>query len=206
MRDKLINDISKCISEAIINEVSSELIHKAADKQYELLDDPTWLEMHTDDEIERYEERAKKFEEYAKELEVGEYVIDNFEYLFHATPACNINSIKKYGLGGKLKRRFWDYTGSEYKDIKCGVFLATDEYVAESYLEGSEEFEEFAEQYEERYDKECEIAVFAVPVSKLNLKKLKLDTNLNSDDIDDQTYFYDGIIDYKDLIRVKLYD
>ena len=74
-----------------------------------------------------------------------------------------LSSIKKNGLGGKIPRkRFWDYDNTEYANIKKGCFLATDEYVAESYLEASEEFEAFSEWYEERYDKELNIVVFKI--------------------------------------------
>lgn len=130
----------------------------------------------------------------------------NAQYLYHATPACYINSIKKYGLGGKLpKRRFWNYEGSPYENIKYGCFFATDEYVAESYVENSESFEELAEEYEDRYDKELEIAVFQIDINDLDLSKLSIDTNQIVEDGDDPTYFYDGIIPYSKLKRIKLY-
>ena len=85
------------------------------------------------------------------------------KFLYHATPSCYLSSIKKNGLGGKIPRkRFWDYDDTEYANIKKGCFLATDEYVAESYLEASEKFEDFSEWYEERYDKELNIVVFKI--------------------------------------------
>ena len=40
------------------------------------------------------------------------------------------------------------------KEVKKVAFLTAGEYVAESYLEASEEFETFSEWYEERYDTE----------------------------------------------------
>lgn len=77
--------------------------------------------------------------------------LDGIQYLYHATPNCYVNSIKKHGLGGKIpKIRFWDYENTPYANISQGCFLASDEYVAESYVENSESFEELAEMYEDR--------------------------------------------------------
>lgn len=129
----------------------------------------------------------------------------NLKYLYHATPSCYLSSIKKFGLGGKMPRkRFWDYNGTEYESIKQGFFLATDEYVAMSYLEGSDDFNDFAEEYEERYDKELGIIVFEIDINKLDLSKLHVDTNQLLDDEIDPTYFYDGIIPFKDLKIINL--
>lgn len=125
------------------------------------------------------------------------------QYLYHATSSNVIKSIKKYGLGGKIpKQLWWDYNGTEYENRTQGVFLADDEYVAESFLECSEEFEEFAERYEERYNKELEIIVYQINTNDLDISKLKIDTNNNVDE--DFTYFYDGVIDYKLLKKVEL--
>ena len=132
-------------------------------------------------------------------------IISKFEYLYHATPACYVNSIKKFGLGGKLpKVRFWEYDDTEYKDIKQGCFLATDEYVAESYVETSESFEELAEEYEDKYGKELEIVVFQIKVSDLDKKLLTIDTNQIPDEDTDPTFFYKGVIPYKNLKKMKL--
>ncbi len=132
--------------------------------------------------------------------------INNIEFLYHATPSCYINSIKKYGLGGKQpKIRFWDYTGTEYENIKQGVFLATDEYVAESYVENSEAFEELSDLYEEQYGKELEIAVFAIKMRDINPKLLSIDNNNRTDDESEATYFYNGVIPYSKLQKLKLY-
>ena len=127
-------------------------------------------------------------------------------YLYHATPSCYLSSIKKFGLGGKIpKKRFWDYENTPYANIKQGVFLATDEYVAESYLEASEEFEELAEWYEERYGKELEIIVFQIKLSDLDQKLLSLDKNQIQDDEIDPTFFYNGVIPFNKLKILKLY-
>lgn len=137
-----------------------------------------------------------------------EQYLDNMKelYLYHATPSCYLSSIKKFGLGGKMpKKRFWDYENTPYANIKHGVFLATDEYVAESYLESSEEFEELAEWYEERYDKELEIIVFQIKLNDLDKTLLSFDENQIRDDENDPTYFYNGIIPFNKLKILKLY-
>ena len=128
------------------------------------------------------------------------------KFLYHATPSCYLSSIKKNGLGGKIPRkRFWDYDSTEYANIKKGCFLATDEYVAESYLEASEKFEDFSEWYEERYGKELNIVVFKIPTSNLDLRLLKIDTNQLIDDETEPTYFYDGVIPYNQMSIIQLY-
>lgn len=132
--------------------------------------------------------------------------LNNIKYLYHATPACNVRSIKRHGLGGKIPvKRFWDYVNTPYENITQGVFLATDEYVAESYVEASEAFEEMADRYEERYGKELEIVVFRVEVKDLSIDLLEVDMNQQSDDADGTTYFYKGVIPYEMLTIVKLY-
>ena len=128
------------------------------------------------------------------------------KYLYHATPACNLNSIKKYGLGGKLpKHRLWDYENTPYANITQGVFLATDEYVAESYVENSEAFEELADIYEERYGKELNIIVFHINIRDLDMSLLSFDENQISDNETDDTFFYQGVIPYNKLKRINLY-
>lgn len=134
-----------------------------------------------------------------------ENATDEIEYLYHATPSCYIQSIKKYGLGGKIpKTRFWDYKGTPYEKIKQGCFLATDEYVAESYVESSEAFDELSDRYEEQ-GKELSIVVFRINVKDLNLSLLTKDTNQQTDDDIVQTYFYNGIIPFNKLTRINLY-
>lgn len=138
---------------------------------------------------------------------INEYLKNIQEkYLFHATPSCYVNSIKKYGLGGKMpQKRFWNYENTPYDNITQGVFLATDEYVAESYLETSEAFEELAEIYEDRYNKELEIVVFKIKLSDLDISLLEIDNNQLIDDETDATYFYNGIIPYDKLQIINLY-
>jgi hypothetical protein len=126
------------------------------------------------------------------------------DVLYHATASCYLSSIKKLGLGAKLpKRRFWDYENTQYKN-KLGVFLAADEDYAYSFLDASDEFWDFADEYEDRYDKELEIVVFAINTADLDISKLYIDENNNTDDEDSITYFYDGVIPYKLLRRINL--
>ena len=121
------------------------------------------------------------------------------DVLYHATSSHLLSSIKKYGLGGKIpKRTWWDYDSTEYKNRNQGVFFATDEYVAASFLEASDDFANFADEYEDRYDKSLQIIVFAVNTKDLDISKISIDSNNNTDE-DSQTYFYDGIIPYNKL-------
>ena len=121
------------------------------------------------------------------------------DVLYHATSSHLLSSIKRYGLGGKMpKRTWWDYDSTEYKNREQGVFFATDEYVAASFLEASDDFANFADEYEDRYDKFLQIIVFAVNTKDLDVSKISVDSN-NSTDEDSQTYFYDGIIPYNKL-------
>lgn len=113
--------------------------------------------------------------------------------LYHATPSCYLNSIMRYGLGAKLPtRRFWDYRGTPYENIKQGVFLATSPYVAEDFLDSSDEYWELKEEFEERTGQEISIAVLEVDTKFLDMSRLSIDEN-NSDD-EDLTYFYNGVI------------
>lgn len=131
--------------------------------------------------------------------------VEQLQYLYHATPSCYVSSIKKYGLGAKIpKRRFWNYSGTQYEKITKGCFLAVDEYEAESYVESSEMFEELSDAYEERYDKELEIVVFAVNVSDLDKELLSIDTNQQYDEEGHPNYFYNGVIPFNKLKRVQL--
>ena len=110
--------------------------------------------------------------------------------LYHATSSHLLSSIKKYGLGGKIpKHTWWNYNSTEYKNRGQGVFFATDEYVAASFLEALDDFANFAEEYEDRYDKSLQIIVFSVNTKDLDTSKISIDSN-NSVDEDSQTYFY----------------
>lgn len=126
--------------------------------------------------------------------------LSNIQYLYHATPSCYFKSIKKYGLGGKVPQiRLWNYENTEYDKISVGCFLATDEYVAESYVETSDFFDELCDYYGEELD----IIVFQINVNDLKLNLLKIDTNQMTDD--ENTYFYGGIIPFNKLKIIKLY-
>lgn len=126
--------------------------------------------------------------------------------LYHATASSYVRSIKKLGLGGKVpKKRFWDYNGTDYEHQTQGIFLAQDEYQAESFLEASEEFNDYCEWYEERYDNEVEIIVYEIPIDCLDLNLLHIDMNMDANSDDELTFFYNGIIPYKDIRRVNLY-
>ena len=128
------------------------------------------------------------------------------QYLYHATPAGQVNSSKKYGLGGKMPNvRLWDYNGTPYEKIVQGCFLATDEYVAESYVENSEAFEKLADKNEEQYDKELSIVVFRIKIDDLNINLLSIDTNQQLDEETAPTYFYNGIIPFSQLQIMKLH-
>ena len=117
-------------------------------------------------------------------------ILNGIQYLYHATPSCYVSSIKKNGLGGKMpKVRFWNYVNTPYENITQGCFLATDEYVTESYVENSEYFEELAEMYEDRYDKELGIVVFKIDINDLDINLLSIDTNQLVDDETDPTFF-----------------
>lgn len=130
----------------------------------------------------------------------------NVNFLYHATPICYLDSIKKYGLGGKMpKIRFWNYKNTPYDNISHGCFLSTDEYVAESYVESSDYFDELAEIYENKYGKELDIIVFKINVNDLNQNLLSIDSNQYHDGETDLTYFYNGIIPYEKLQQIKLY-
>lgn len=147
-------------------------------------------------------------EEFSKAPESQELVDtkNNKKYLYHATPGCYVSSINKYGLGGKIpKVRFWDYEGTPYEKIEQGCFLAADEYVAESYVEASESFEELSDAYEERYGKEMPIVVFRINVDDLDKNLLSVDTNQSVDEDAEPTYFYSGVIPFSKLTMINLW-
>lgn len=139
-----------------------------------------------------------------KEVVASNELVSHIPFLYHATPSCYIDSIKEFGLGGKIpEKRFWSYKGTPYENIKYGVFLATDEYVAESYLEASEEFEELCETYEE----DLEIIVFRINTNDLDLSLLSEDENqIQEGDESERTYFYNGIIPFEKLEKITLYE
>lgn len=107
--------------------------------------------------------------------------------------------IKNEKVEEEPSKRFWDYEGTEYES-KFGVFLANDEIVAYDFLDSSDDYWDLAEEYEAKYDKELEIVVFAINTSDLNLSKLSIDTNNDSEDL---TYFYDGVIPYTAMKKIN---
>lgn len=139
-----------------------------------------------------------------KEVVASNEFVSHIPFLYHATPSCYVDSIKEFGLGGKIpEKRFWSYKGTPYENIKYGVFLATDEYVAESYLEASEEFEELCETYEE----DLEIVVFRINTNDLDLSLLSEDENqIQEGDESERTYFYNGTIPFEKLEKITLYE
>jgi hypothetical protein len=123
---------------------------------------------------------------------------ENLPKLYHATLKRFIPSIKKLGLGGKLpKRRFWDYKNTPYENITQGVFLATDDDIAWDYLESCDEL---YDRYED-FEPDDDIVVFEIDINDLDLSKLSIDEN-NSDE-ECPTYFYNGIISFEKLKRVR---
>ena len=68
-------------------------------------------------------------------------------------------------------------------------------------ISGSDSYWNLAEEYEAKYDKELEIVVFAINTSDLNLSKLSIDTN---NDSEEPTYFYNGVIPYTAMKKVNV--
>lgn len=121
------------------------------------------------------------------------------EALYHATLKRFIPNIKKFGLGGKLPRkRFWDYEGTSYENIKEGVFLADDPYVAFSYLEACDEL---YDRYED-FDPDTDVVVFSINKNELDESLLKLDENNTSEEA--PTWFYAGVIPFEKLTREEV--
>ena len=166
-------------------------------------------ELGFEKEMELLQKEAQKRNiEFAEMLSISDYININEnnnvtpDVFYHATTSNVVPSIRKYGLGGKIsKQRFWDYEDTKYKDIKQGVFLATDEYVAYDFLDSSEEYYDFKEEYDENHERELEIVVYEIKASDLDKSKLSIDTN--NDEDEEPTYFYDCVIDYKKLKRIK---
>ena len=71
------------------------------------------------------------------------------------------------------------------------------------YVAGSSnnKFLQLPDYYEAKYDKELEIVVFAINTSDLNLSKLTIDTN---NDSEEPTYFYNGAIPYTAMKKVNV--
>lgn len=133
--------------------------------------------------------------EWKKKYLFEEIDLNGIEKLYHATPSCFVDSIKQNGLGGNIEKRLWTYQGTQYEDKTQGVFLATDEYVALSYVESSVVFDELMDEYGE----DLTIVVFEVDVRDLDTALLTIDENQITDDETDNTFFYDGVIPFEKL-------
>lgn len=107
------------------------------------------------------------------------------KYLYHATYAQFLDSIKKNGLGN-TSNKMWG-------DSKSGVvYLAVDPWVAESYAE----IAEFLDDVEDADEYLDNIIILQIDVSKLDSSKLKVDENVLLDDEDNATWEYHGVIPF----------
>ena len=125
-------------------------------------------------------------------LESNNYTIRIPSKLYHATTIDRLNSIRKHGLGGKLDNNLWDYTDQKVN----GVFLADDEYVAESFVESAD-----------FYDDETEIIVFEIERKNIDLSKIFVDMNLLDNLTGNEpiaTWFYNDIISFDKLKQIEL--
>lgn len=138
-------------------------------------------------------------EDYVKEILREDYTINNLpNKLYHATISSNINSIKRYGLGGKIsKKRFWDYENTVYEHIKRGIFLTDDPWVASDFIEASEFYDDLTDENDN-----IKIIVFEIDINDIDINKLQKDQNMKSDE--EFTWFYDGVIPYNKLKIVNL--
>lgn len=117
--------------------------------------------------------------------------------LYHATIKQRLSSIKKFGLGGKIpKKRFWDYEGTEYENIKQGFFVDANPENAYYYVENSDEI---WDNYED-FDTD-DILLFSIKTKDLDLSKLSIDSNDESNDEEPHSYFYDGVIPFEKLTK-----
>lgn len=105
-------------------------------------------------------------------------------YLYHATFQRKLKKILATGLGNQ-KRRLWS-------DSELGVvYLAIDEYVAHSYCEV----------IADDLDIDDEIVVLVIDLDKIDLNKLYVDPN-NQSNFDDEvsTYIYRGVISNEAIV------
>lgn len=121
--------------------------------------------------------------------------------LYHATIRQRLSDIKKYGLGGKIpKNRLWDYKGTEYENIKQGFFVDTYPENAYDYIVSSDEV---WDKYED-FDEDRDMVVFEIDTKDIDLSKLNIDKNDTSNDEEPHSYFYDGIIPFEKLKKIKV--
>jgi len=121
--------------------------------------------------------------------------------LYHATIRQRLSDIKKYGLGGKIpKNRLWDYKGTEYENIKHGFFVDIYPENAYDYIVSSDEV---WDKYED-FDEDRDMVVFEIDTKDMDLSKLNIDKNDASNDEEPHSYFYDGIIPFEKLKKIKV--
>ena len=121
--------------------------------------------------------------------------------LYHATIRQRLSDIKKYGLGGKVpKNRLWDYKGTEYENIKQGFFVDIYPENAYDYIISSDEV---WDKYED-FDEDRDMVVFEIDTKDIDLSKLSIDKNDTSNDEEPHSYFYDGIIPFEKLKKIKV--
>ena len=79
----------------------------------------------------------------------------------------------------------------KYLNVHGGIIIPQNIKIEdkEYFLEALDDFANFAEEYEDRYDKSLQIIVFSVNTKDLDTSKISIDSN-NSVDEDSQTYFY----------------
>ena len=127
---------------------------------------------------------------------------------YHATIKPYLKNIKKYGLGGKIpKIRFWDYEDTKYEKIKQGFFVDIDPEAAYSYIDASDEIYD-------NFGDDVEIIVFSIKKKDLDLSKLSIDqndesnyyeywedNNMEYDYKGPHSFFYDGVIPFEKLTQ-----
>ena len=108
--------------------------------------------------------------------------------LYHATFGANMRGIKEHGLGAKQKKN-WDISEENV------VYLAADKEIAFDFCECAEDM--------------CDtvynsgIVVLAVRIADLNLNKLKIDKNIQDDEL--KSFVYRGIISADKIYVVTRY-
>lgn len=119
------------------------------------------------------------------------------DVVYHATIKQRLSDIKKYGLGGKIpKKRFWDYEGTEYEHIKQGFFVDVNPENAYYYVENSDEIWDAYEDFDS-----SDIILFSIKTKDLDLSKLHIDSNDDSNEDEPHSYFYDGVVPFEKLTK-----
>lgn len=112
------------------------------------------------------------------------------ELLYHATNKKLLNNISIYGLG-KQRTALWD----DPKYIPELVYLAKTPEEAFDFVITSNDNEEDSR----KFINEKDIIVFEIETKNLNINKLYKDENILSDNDEEITYEYHGIIEPKYL-------